>query len=142
MFVPASRLLFASLAMNFWRRRASQLCRRPLAGPFRAPSHRRSLQWLWFPGGADRQKIATARQLSRIPAWSLGLSPAQIGTSESLSLPRPLPSLLDSSGSWDEPSPHLSMDLPRSVFIVDCVDSRCGYCGECAAATCAIARAN
>ena len=125
MFVPASRLLFASLARNFRRRRASQLRWRPLAGPFRAPSCRSSLQRLWFPGGADRQKIATAPQLSWIPARSLGLSPSQIGTSESLSLPRPLPSLLDSSGSWDEPSSRLSLDLPCSVFIVDCVDSRC-----------------
>jgi len=44
-------------------------------------------------------------------------------------------SLLDSSASWDEPSPHLSLVCHAASFIVDCVNSRCGYCAECVATT-------
>jgi len=101
------------------------------AGPFRVPSRCSSLQWFWLQlrldpnelaaedrlnKGADHQTITLARQLSRIPATSLGLSPAHILTSELPSQLRPLHSLLDCYRSWDKPSPHLSLDLPCSIF--------------------------
>jgi len=77
----------------------------------------------WIQGSAQQRSWSPEVRDDLIVCWgsqleAKGISHARIPTSEVLSLLRPLSSVLGSYGSWDKPSPHLSLDLPYSILYI------------------------